>query len=112
MKELFYQEDGETPLFETGLDLKNKSDAKEVQRRLSNWRHSFVETFCNTPHGRQVLWLLIHETYVFRKFGQHNASAYALEGKRELGQDLIDFIGAEQVLKTLIAVKAEAHKEE
>jgi len=111
MKELFYKDDGLTPLFDTALDA-HKADITETEKRnYENRCKDFRRTFCETPHGRRVLWLLLYETYVFRKFGQQNASAYAMEGKRELGQDLMSYIGADLVLKSLLATVAEVKKE-
>lgn len=44
----------------------------------------------STPQeGQLVLWDLINKTYVFREYNQQNAGAYAMEGKREIGLDLI-----------------------
>lgn len=111
MHELFYKEDRVTPLFETALDKKRADDSGAIERKLSNWRNDFIKTFCSHEAGRRVLWFLVHETYVFRNFGQHNAGAYALEGKRELGQEILNMIGHEEVLKSLAAVKAAETKE-
>ena len=105
MTDLF--NNNEEPLFSTDIDKLRKEQDDSRRAELVRWKKDFTETFCKTPHGRRVLWFLIHETYVFRKFGQHNASAYAMEGKRELGQDIIDVIGPESLLKALIDVRNE-----
>ena len=110
MKQLFYK-DKQEPLFDTAFDAKKKEDAEEIQRRMAKWRNDFIQTFCSHDAGRRVLWFLIHETYVFREYRQHNAGAYALEGKRELGLEMMNILGHEQVLQTLSAVTAEANKE-
>lgn len=105
MKELF--DDNDEPIFSTDIDKLRKETDDSRRAELLRWQNDFTDTFCKTPHGRRVLWFLIHETYVFRKFGQHNASAYAMEGKRELGQDIIDVIGPESLLRALIDVRNE-----
>ena len=44
----------------------------------------------STPQeGQLVFWDLINRTFMFRPFGQHNAGAYAMEGKREIGLHLM-----------------------
>lgn len=106
MKDLF-SDKGE-PIFSTDIDELQKSRDEEAKAQLARWKADFRDTFCATPHGRRVLWYLIHETHVYRKFGQTNAGAYALEGKRELGLEIVDIIGAEKMLASLLSVKRDA----
>lgn len=110
MRELFEHE-GE-PIFEADIQKLLKAEDKKYKDMLANWKRDFTNTFCKTAESRRVLWWLIHNTYIFRSFGQHNASAYALEGKRELGQDVIEVIGAEEMLKALILAKNENQRKE
>jgi hypothetical protein len=105
MDELFYHND--EPIFSTDIEKIKKMNDEERKARLLRWKNDFVDTLCITPHGRRVLWFLIFETYVFRKYGQYNAGAYAMEGKRELGQDIIDVIGPEKLLESLIKTRNE-----
>jgi len=94
-------------LFKTQQDAKVKADTEAIQRDLDNWRNDFRKTFCETPHGRRVLTWLVHETYIYRRFEQQNAKAYALEGKRELGLEVQDLIGLTNMLQALNNVTVE-----
>ena len=111
MRELFVNADDEL-IFEADIQKLLKAEEKDKKQMLANWVRDFKLTFCDTAHGRRVLWWLIHETYIFRNFGEHNASAYAKEGKRELAQDIIDVIGATKMLESLILVANEKLEEE
>ena len=39
--------------------------------------------------GQLVFWDLINKSYLFRPFNQQNAGAYAMEGKREIGIEIM-----------------------
>ena len=45
---------------------------------------AYQKVFMGSVEGQLVFWDLMDKGYVFRTFGQQNANAYALEGKREL----------------------------
>lgn len=56
----------------------------------------FQKVFMGTStaqEGQLVFWHLINETFVFRAFNQQNAGAYAMEGKREIGLELLQRVG-------------------
>lgn len=67
----------------------------------------------STPQeGQLVLWDLINLTYVFRKFNQQNASAYAMEGKREIGIMLMERLHLSPKSSELHPLKVMARLEE
>jgi len=105
MEELFYESN--EPLFSTDLDALKAEKDEERKAQLVRWKSDFINTFCNSPDGRRVLWFLIFETHVFRKITQLNAGSYALIGKQQIGQDIIDIIGPEELLTALIKVRRE-----
>ena len=105
MKELFEHE-GE-PIFDVDIKKILKKDAIERDKILADWKRDFVNTFCSDASGRRVLFWFIHNTYIFRAHTEHNSSAYSVLAKNELGQEILDIIGAEEVLRALILVKRE-----
>lgn len=106
MNELFNDDDGGL-LFDSDLEKLKKDEREERQLQLRRWQQDFKATFCSTSSGKRVLWWLIHECGVFQKHTQHNASAYSFLAKNEIGQDIVDIIGAADILRTLIDVKNE-----
>lgn len=53
---------------------------------------AYQKTFMGTPEGQLVFWDLMNKGYVFRPYGQHNASAYALEGKRAFALEIFRYV--------------------
>ena len=102
-EDIYKYNDGE-PIFSE--DIKKLTDGQkelmklELEKRIMDFKDTF-----DTPEGARVLFFLMHEMYVFRDFGQINASAYAKEGKREIGNLLIDMLGVEYILERLITAK-------
>ena len=95
------------PLFDDDIRKANEELIADHELTKNQWIKDFREVFCESPAGRRVLWWIIYESYIFRPFRQHNASAYGLEGKRELGQRIIDLIGAKNMLQSLIQASSE-----
>lgn len=106
MNDIFNDIDGEV-LWETDIEKLKKDDDQERQLIKRQWENDFKATFTGSSSGKRVLWWLIYECGVFQKHTQHNSSAYSFLAKNELGQDIIDIIGAEELLQTLIDVKNE-----
>lgn len=104
MDSIYYRQ-GEEPLFSTDIDKLKKEEKENRDAQLRQWKEDFIDTFCRRPSGRRVLWFLLFETYVFRKHKTGNANAYVIDGKYELGQDIVDIIGPEELLKVLIDVR-------
>lgn len=104
MVEDIYKYDNSDPIFSE--DIKKLTDEQKESMKLELAKRilDFKDTF-KSPEGARVLLFLMHEMYVFRDFGQINASAYAKEGKREIGNLLIDMLGAEYILERLITAK-------
>jgi len=104
MTEEVYKYDNGDPVFME--DNKKRTDAQEELMKLEFEKRimDLKDTF-GTPEGARVLFFLMHEMYVFRDFEQINASAYAKEGKREIGNLFIDMLGLEYILERLITAK-------
>ncbi len=100
----FYTYDTDEPIFSE--DIKKLTDEQKdaAKREYAQRVQDFKDTF-STPHGERVFIYLMHEMYLFRNYGQHNASAYALEGKREIANELVDMLTGEYVLERLISAK-------
>lgn len=110
MRELFETSGGE-PLFDADIqDLKKEQDT-ERKRHLAQWELDFQAALCETPAGRRVLWWLLNACGYFERFEVMNAAAYGYLAKRAIGQDIVDVIGAERVLQTLIRTKRENRTE-
>lgn len=62
------------------------------KEQLRNLQRDYREVF-GTPAGNRVFFDLLNQTYIFHPFEQQNASAYAKEGKRELGLYLLGCVG-------------------
>jgi len=101
----------EQPIFQRDIALRNKEDREKAEREFRAWRNKFRNTF-GTPDGAEVLVLLMYETYVFRNYNQHNAGAYAKEGKREIGNLIMEIVGSEFVLEKLISIKKRREPDE
>ena len=63
--------------------------AKEQHKQLVR---AYQDIFLSSAEGQLVLWDLLNLCYVFRRYGGCNATAYHLEGKRELGLHLLEMI--------------------
>ena len=103
-----YFEGGDQPLFSVDVKKKNKEELRKRKVQERAWREDFKEVFCNSgPAGRRVLWFLMYNLYVFRSSAEFNAAGYGVLAKQEVGMTIMDIVGAEQVLKSLIAVRGE-----
>ena len=100
-----FQAAKDDPIFSKQLQEMEEDVRLEHELTMRNWIKTFQKVFCGDADGRKVLWWLVHETHLFRPFGGQNANAYALEGKRELGLDVSELIGAEKMLEALIEVR-------
>ena len=61
------------------------ADNQELGAEEKQLIRAYQDLFMGSAEGQLVLWDLLNQTYVFRKFNQQNAGAYAMEGKREIG---------------------------
>ena len=94
--------------FESDILTEEVQEQKKNEERDNLKRQKLIQAYKNTfsgPDGQIVFWDLMKKTYVFRAFGQHNAGAYAMEGKRELGLYIlsaVQFTENDQGLKQLV----------
>lgn len=76
-------------------DFKDEGDRQEANAQKvakaqeDQLLRAYQDLFLGSPEGQLVLWDLLNQCHVFREFGQYNAGAYALEGKREIGLELM-----------------------
>ena len=57
---------------------------EEEDQLTAAYQKVFMGT-STAQEGQLVFWDLINRCYVFRPYGQQNAGAYSMEGKREVG---------------------------
>ena len=65
----------------------NNTQAEEDQLTAAYQRVFMGKS--TAQEGQLVFWDLINKSYVFRPFSQQNAGAYAMEGKREIGLEIM-----------------------
>ncbi|MCK4782574.1 MAG: hypothetical protein KAV87_02405 [Desulfobacteraceae bacterium] len=65
----------------------NKTQAEEDQLTAAYQRVFMGKS--TAQEGQLVFWDLINKSYLFRPFNQQNAGAYAMEGKREIGIEIM-----------------------
>ena len=95
------------PLFTRDVEKDFEERNKERQLHIASWKRDFREVLCGDPAGRRVLTFLIDQSYLFEPFGQLNAKAYSLEGKREMGLMIASLVGETELMKALIKAQDE-----
>lgn len=53
---------------------------------------AYQKVFLGSAEGQLVFWDLMDRCFLFRPFGQQNANAYALEGKREVALKILAMV--------------------
>lgn len=85
--------------------------ADEAHRRVCQAMHNvFFAGQSNAKDRAIVMTWMLNEGNVFTSYGQHNASAYAMEGKREFALKILGYLGfgndIRSLLKALQAIQA------